>query len=175
LLRAFIERNIADSVVVINDAEAVLQLRTLDAGDRATVAIGGRGSQMAEGPVTLEVELVSTSDGQFTLEDRHSHLASMNGIQIDMGPCAVVRHAGVTILLTSRKTPPFDLGQLRSQGIEPKDCSVIGVKAAVAHRQGYDPITKATHTVDTPGPCSSDARTFPFKTIRRPVFPLDEI
>jgi microcystin degradation protein MlrC len=97
----------------------------------------------------------------------------MYGAHIDMGPCAVVRHAGVTILLTSRKTPPFDLGQWRSQGIDPERLSVIGVKAAVAHRRAYDPIAKASYTVDTPGPCASNLRLLPFQRIRRPVFPLD--
>jgi len=86
----------------------------------------------------LEVEFISRSDGRFNLEDPHSHLASMCGSQFDMGPCAVVRHGGVQILLTSWKTPPFDLGQWRSQGIEPERLAVIGVKAAVAHRRVYD-------------------------------------
>jgi microcystin degradation protein MlrC len=120
----------------------------------------------------LEVELVSVSDGKFDLEDPNSHLASMYGIHIDMGRCAVVRSGEVSILLTSRKTPPFDLGQLRSQGIVPEDCSVIGVKAAVAHRRAYDPITGATYTVGTAGPCSSDVITFPWQKVRKPIYPL---
>jgi microcystin degradation protein MlrC len=107
------------------------------------------------------------------LEDANSHLASMCGSYFDMGPCAVVRHKGVTILLTSRKTPPFDLGQWRSQGIEPERLSVIGVKAAVAHRRVYDPIAGAQYTVATRGPCSSDLRQFPFRHVKRPVYPLD--
>jgi hypothetical protein len=38
-----------------------------------------------------------------------------------MGPSAVVRIGdGITVLLTSRKTPPFDLAQLRSQGLVPE-------------------------------------------------------
>ena len=40
-----------------------------------------------------------------------------------MGPCAVVEAEGVTILLTSRKMPPWDLGQFRSQRIEPDGVS----------------------------------------------------
>jgi len=96
-------------------------------------------------------------------------------VHIDMGPCAVVRSAGVTVLLTSKKTPPFDLGQLRSQGIEPEKLSVIGVKAAVAHRRAYDRVTKASFTVATPGPCSSNLHSFPYKYVRRPIDPLDEI
>ena len=76
---------------------------------------------------------------------------------------------------TSRKTPTFDLGQLRSQGIEPTNLSVIGVKAAVAHRRAYDPIAVASYTVDTPGACPSDLTSIPYSRVRRPIYPLDEI
>jgi microcystin degradation protein MlrC len=79
----------------------------------------------------------------------------------------------VTILLTSRKTPPFDLGQWRSQGLEPKSFSFIGVKAAVAHRRVYDPIAARMLWVDTPGPCTSNLRSLPYRRIRRPAYPLD--
>jgi microcystin degradation protein MlrC len=125
--------------------------------------------------VRLDVELVSKSDGRFALEDPNSHLAAMQGRSIDMGPCAVVRHDGIIILLTSRKTPPFDLGQLRSQGIEPAGLSFIGVKAAVAHRRAYDPIAAASYTVATPGPCTSDPCALPYRRLRRPIFPLDHL
>ncbi len=173
ILRALIETRVESSVVVINDAEAVAQLADRPVGSHATLAIGGKGSRMSEGPVTLDVELERRTEGRFELEDRNSHLASMQGVHIDMGPCATVRHQGVRIVLTSRPTPPFDLGQLRSQGIEPEEANVIGVKAAVAHRRAYDPITAASYSVLTPGPCSSDLTVFPFEKIRRPVFPLD--
>jgi len=120
------------------------------------------------------VELVRRGDGKFELEDKQSHLASMCGDRFDMGPCAVVRHGGLTILLTSRKAAPFDLGQWRSQGIEPKSLSVIAVKAAVAHRRAYDPIAARMLWVDTPGPCTGNLRSLPYRKIRRPIFPLDE-
>ena len=104
------------AVVVINDPAAVERCADGRVGERFALSIGGRGSRLSPPPLEAEVELVSTSDGKFELEDRHSHLASMHGVHIDMGPCAVVRLSGVSLLLTSRKTPPFDLGQLRSQG-----------------------------------------------------------
>jgi microcystin degradation protein MlrC len=81
----------------------------------------------------------------------------------------------VTILLTSRATPPFDLGQWRSQGIDPESLHVIGVKAAAGHRQAYDPIAAASYTVDTPGPCAENLRQLPYHHVRRPIFPLDDI
>jgi len=174
ILAEFISRDIDGAVAIINDPESVQAVSDLEIGASTTLSIGGKTSRLTDGPLELTVTLESTSDGRFTLEDPHSHLASGAGLHIRMGPCAVVRCGGVRILLTSLKTPPFDLAQLRSQGIAPEECSVVNVKAAVAHRQGWDPVTAHTYTVDTPGPCSSDISRLPFQLVNRPVFPLDE-
>lgn len=173
-LRSFLDEPFANSAVVINDPDLVTSLSDAQPGEKRTVKIGAALSRAFCEPVEVEVEFVSSSDGRFELEDRHSHLASMNGVNINMGPSALVKARGVNILLTTRKTPPFDLGQLRSQGVRPEECSVIGVKAAVAHRQGYDPITAATFTINVPGPCSSDVASFSFEKVRRPIYPLDQ-
>lgn len=175
VLRSLLKHGTRNALVAINDPAAVTALADLKPGDTKTIAVGGKGSRLDPGPVEIAATFVSRSDGRFELEDKNSHLASMHGMHIDMGPCAVVRSGGVTILLTSHKTPPFDLGQYRSQGIEPRDFAVIGVKAAVAHRRAYDPIMHATHFVDTAGPCRSDPAAFPWRKLRRPVFPLDPI
>jgi len=92
-----------------------------------------------------------------------------------MGPSAVVQHGPVTILITTHATPPFDLGQWRSQGVKPEDLEVIGVKAAVGHRRAYDKITGSSYTVSTPGPCTSNLQSLPYKKIRRPIYPLDDV
>ncbi len=173
LLRALVAAGIENAAVAINDPQAVAALAGATPGETRLLAIGGRGGAFGDGPFEAQCEFVSRSDGRFTLEDPHSHLASMCGSKFDMGPSAVVRHRGVTILLTSHKTPPFDLGQWRSQGIEPERLAVIAVKAAVAHRRVYDPIAGAHYTVETPGPCSSNLRAFPFRHVRRPIYPLD--
>ena len=175
VLRAMLKHGVIRGLVAINDPSSVSRLAGVALGGTTRLAIGGRGWRLDAGPVELDVTLVSRSEGAFQLEDVHSHLASMSGTHIEMGPCAVVRHAGITILLTSRKTPPFDLGQYRSQGIEPRDFLLIGVKAAVAHRQAYDPIAAASYFVDTPGPCSSNLASFPYRRLRRPIYPLDPI
>jgi microcystin degradation protein MlrC len=175
VLRALVERGIRNAGVVINDPESVRELWDRPIGSRARAVIGGKSGVIGAEPLPLEVEILSRSDGQFMLEDARSHLAAMVGAQADMGPCVVVRHEGVRILLTSRKTPPFDLGQWRSQDIYPEDLSVIGVKAAVAHRRAYDPITRSSYVLDTPGPCAENLRRLPYLRIRRPIYPLDDI
>jgi microcystin degradation protein MlrC len=173
LLRALIDHRVENGAVCIADPGAVRAAAEAGPGSRIKLSIGGKGSRLDAGPVDLEVEILSLSDGRFELEDKQSHLASMCGDRFDMGPCAVVRHAGMVILLTSIKTPPFDLGQWRSQGIDPAGLSVMVVKAAVAHRRAYDPVAARMWWVDTPGPCSSNLKTFPYQHIRRPVYPLD--
>ena len=174
VLRALLQAGATGAAVAIADPEAVRSLSALATGERTTLAIGGRGSRLDAGPLTLEVTMRSRSDGRFRLEDPHSHLAVTEGMEIDMGPCAVVEAAGVTILLTTRATPPFDLGQWRSQGVVPEEMKLIAVKAAVGHRQAYDPIAKASYTVETAGPCATDLTSLPYRHLRRPVFPLDQ-
>ncbi len=172
ILRSFLAHGLDRAAVVINDPACVQATAGMSPGKRRRVQLGGS-SPLDPGPVDVEVAFISRSDGKFTLEDANSHLAASNGIHIDMGPCATVRAGGTTILVTSLKTPPFDLGQLRSQGIVPESCAFLGVKAAVAHRRAYDPIAARSYWVTTPGPCPSDLTTLPYRRIRRPVFPLD--
>jgi microcystin degradation protein MlrC len=163
LLRALIRHGIANAAICISDPQSVKELE----GGARKIKLGGKGSRLDAGPLELEVELIALNDGRFELEDKNSHLASMCGDAFDMGRCAVVRHAGLTILITSVKTPPFDLGQWHSQGIAVKDLSVVAVKAAVAHRRAYDKIAARMLWVDTPGPCSSNLQALPYKHLKR--------
>ena len=164
-LRALVSHRIPDAAICLNDPEAVDALADCEPGDTRTLSLGGKGSRLDDGPVELEVQFVSRSDGRFELEDKQSHLASMVGDFCEMGPAAVVRHEGLTILLTSKRTAPFDLGQWHSQGVRIEDMNVVVVKAAVAHRAAYDPITARSFTVDTPGPCSSNLKRLPYKNL----------
>ncbi len=175
VLRALVENKVANAGVILNDGNAVAALSDAVPGEMRQMLLGGKSGGVGAEPLSLTVEFVSRSEGRFTLEDPHSHQASMGGMNVNMGSCAVVKHEGITILMTTRKTPPFDLGQWRSQGIAPETLSIIGVKAAVAHRQAYDPIASASYTVETPGACASDLRLLPFQKVRRPVFPLDPL
>ena len=88
ILRALLDHQIERAAVVINDSSAVSELTDVAIGRSKRVSIGGKGSRMTDPPLVLDVELVSRSDGRFQLEDRQSHLASMSGVHIDMGPFA---------------------------------------------------------------------------------------
>jgi microcystin degradation protein MlrC len=173
VLRAFLRHDVENCAVAIADPAAVAALADARPGDIRRLSVGGKGSAIAEGPVEIEARFVSSSDGRFALEDLNSHLAASQGAHFSMGPSAVVTTGrGVTVLLTSRKTPPFDLAQFRSQGIHPETLKAIGVKAAVAHRRAYDKIARGSYTVATVGPCTSKIASLPYTRLRRPVFPI---
>jgi microcystin degradation protein MlrC len=95
------------------------------------------------------------------------------GVPVEMGPTAVVRCGGVNLVLTSRKTMPGDQQQLKSVGIDPTRQRIIVVKAAVRWRGGFESIAAHAIYADTPGLGSVDLGRFPFRNIRRPIFPLD--
>lgn len=101
------------------------------------MVIGGKSGEIGAEPLPLEVEVVRHTDGRFELEDPRSHLATRDGRYVEMGPCVLARHGSVIVLLTSRGTPPFDLGQWRSQGVDPEELFAVGIKAATEHRRAY--------------------------------------
>lgn len=173
ILQALLRYEVDNAAVIINDPQAVRACHERSVCDRLHLSIGGKVDRLHGPTLELDVEVENLTDGKFDLENPQSHLASLVGRHVDMGLCAVVRHRGVHILLTTRKTPPMDLGQLRSQGIVPEELYMVGIKAAVSHRAAYDPILRASFYVDTPGLGSSDLRSFVFHRVPRPIAPLD--
>jgi microcystin degradation protein MlrC len=157
---------------VINDPETVAVLGDTELGERRIVEIGGKSGDSGSGPLPLEIEVVSRSDGRFVPEGPPIFLTDG---YVDMGDCVLVRHEGVTVLLTSRRTPPSDLGQWRSLGVDPVNFFAIGVKASTEHRDAYGPIATASYTLDLPGPCAENLKRLTFENVTRPIYPLDEM
>lgn len=175
ILRFFLANQLTNCAVIINDPEAVSRLESVSTGSQCRLSIGGRQNPFDEGPVEVEVTLLKVIDGNFELEDSHSHLASMLGNRITMGRSALVECRGNYVLLTSKAIPPFALGQWRCMGVNPAELTAIGVKAAIGHKRAYDPIARDSCTVDTPGVCPTNLSILPYKKIERPVYPLDDI
>lgn len=182
MLRVLIAAGYTNVGVCLWDPTAVDVASRSKIGDTLTLQLGGLGSSLLEPPMTLQCELLHFGNGLFELEDKNSHLAAFAGDRFDMGEVAVVRVSDpnkgggeATVLLTSRRTPPMDLGAWRHVGIDPEKFSIMAIKAAVSHRQAYDPIATRQLWVDTPGPCSSKLEGFPFQNLIHPVYPLDPL
>lgn len=152
-------------VAAIADPESVAACVAAGLGATVSLHIGGKTDEHHGAPVPFTGRVRNLTDGEFELENKKSHLASMLGSHADMGPCAVVENEQAVILLSSRKMPPMDLGQMHSQGIRPEDASYAIIKAAVSHRDAYNPIARASFNVDSAGLCTSNLGRLPYRKL----------
>jgi len=175
LLQAMLDRGLDRCGVILADADAVTALQNVAVGQTVEITLGGKRPSISGPAVTVSATVLKHTDGEFEVEDRHSHFVSARGTRIKMGKSVLLKTGGVCILLNTLATAPNDLGQWRCMGIDPESLHFIGVKAAVAHRQAYDRISRRSYTVSTPGPCTSDLLSLPYKKLRRPIFPFDNL
>lgn len=160
-------------VAAINDPEAARACHAAGLGAQVELQIGAKVDAFHGEPVLIRATVRHLSDGVFDLENPKSHLASMRGTRIEMGPCAVIENEQAVILLTTYKTAPMDLGHLHSQGIRPAEADYVIVKAAVSHKAAYDPIARASFNVDSAGLCTSNLTRLPFAKLRGKRIALD--
>jgi len=174
-LRAMLAQGVQEGVIVLADPAAVAACWNAGQGAELTLEVGGKADRWHSQPVGVTGQVRALSDGVFECELPDNHFASFFGQTIHMGRTVWLRVAGVNIILTERKIPPFDLAQLRGVGVIPEQQKMIVVKSAVAYRAAYLPIAAGVIELDTPGLCSANLGRFPYRHLSRPIFPLDEV
>lgn len=172
-LRALLAAQAQEATVVIADPGAVAVCWVAGEGGVIETLIGGKVDRWHGEPVLVRGVVRRLNDGIFRCENKDNHFAAFYGDTIQMGRTAWLRADGINILLTERKTPPFDLAQLRGVGIIPEQQKIIVVKSAVAYRAAYLPIAAGVIEMDTAGLCSANLSRFPYRHLRRPIIPLD--
>ncbi|MFM9107924.1 MAG: M81 family metallopeptidase [Chloroflexota bacterium] len=168
LLAELLRQGARGAVMVIADREAVAAAVRAGEGGTLETAVGGKTDRWHGDPVPIRGRVRSITDGRWVHEG-----PEWAGVPVEMGTTAVVEVDGLTLVLTGRATAPGDLQQLKSLAIDPLAQHIIVVKAAVRWRGGYGPIAAHAIHVDTPGLGSADLSRFPYRHIRRPIWPLD--
>lgn len=169
ILAELLRQGAREATIVLNDPEAVQAAFAAGVGGTITREVGGKVDRLHGDPVPVSGQVRLLYDGRWTHEGPENA-----GVPVNNGPVAVVRVDGVNLILTTAKTAPGDLQQLKSAGIDPTRQHILVAKSAVRWRGGYQPITKHHIDVDTPGLGSVNLASFPFTAIRRPIFPLDD-
>lgn len=158
----------AKSLIVICDPESAAQAAQVGIDGTFSGLVGGKSDKLHGEPVQLVGRVRLLSDGQYTFTG-----AYMAGKKIYMGLTAVVESGAVTVVLTSERVMPFDIGHVHSIGIRPEDYRIIVVKSAVAWRTAFGHLAAQEVFLDTPGCCSANLHHFSYKHVARPIYPLD--
>ncbi|MBY5956951.1 M81 family metallopeptidase [Membranicola marinus] len=143
------------------------------AGEGADIrlTVGGETDELHGSPCTLKVSVVKLADGVF-IENEPRHGGQVN---YNMGRIAIVETAdGSTLMLTSRRIPPFSLSQLTTFGVDPQNYDVIVAKGVNAPVAAYAPVCPSLIRVNTPGVTCADATQLEFKNRRKPLFPFED-
>jgi microcystin degradation protein MlrC len=157
-------------LIVIRDVEAALHAHQLGVGGQFDQAIGGKSDKLHGDPVRIQGVIHLLFDGKY------SHIGPyMTGQWADMGRTAVIESGNLTLILTEKRTPPWDLGHVSSVGLRPEDFHAIVVKSAIAWKTAFGPICKKIIPVDTPGCSGENLSHFNYEHLHRPIYPLDLI
>lgn len=156
------------AVIVICDPVAARQAAETGVGGMFSGEVGARTDDLHGAPVRVEGRVIYARDTDF----RHSG-SYMTGFVTHMGLTAIVDTGSTKVVLTSLRTMPFDIEQLRSVGIEPGEQRVLVVKSAIAWQAAYGPVARTVAILDTPGICTSNVARLAYRKISRPMFPID--
>ena len=171
LLRALLEADVSDACFgPMVDGEVAQELHSAVVGERVQIVVGGKTDpRFGGGPLELEVELISISDGHFIGDGPMIH-----GLSGSFGPSAVVRVGGIEVLVVTIARQMLDLQQFRAFGINPQKNHVIALKSMQHFRAAFDPIAGQVIVCDSGALCTPRYHRLPYRNVTRPIFPLDE-
>ncbi|MFT5219256.1 MAG: microcystin degradation protein MlrC [Planctomycetota bacterium] len=152
------------------DAQTVSVLHAATIGERVKVSLGGKfDANFGGGPLVLDVELVSISDGEFVGDG-----PMMGGLQGSFGPSAVIRVKGFEILVVSIASQMLDLQQFKAFGIDPQNKRVVALKSMQHFRAAFAPIAGKIIVCDSGALCTPDYQRMTYHNVPTPIYPLDQ-
>lgn len=158
------------SFICINDPAAVQKANAFEPGMSFEIRFGSRPDHKEMR--SRHVELTSKGSGEF------KETAPRHGGQVhfDMGEIAILKTGNDhTVMLTSKRVPPFSLNQITSFGLDPLQFDTIVAKGVNAPVAAYKDVCRSVLQVNTPGVTQADMTRFVYKKRRVPLFPFEEI
>lgn len=176
VLQAALAEGLEDIVVgPLCDPEAVAQLVAAGVGAQCTVRLGNKVPltqlNVAKEPVALSGTVRAISDGEYTVTG-----PIYTGARCAMGRTVLFDTGSALIVVTEKTHEPWDLGVFSCVGVDPTAHRFVLLKSRMYCRPVFVPLSHALVECDSPtGVTSSNYALFPFKNVRRPVFPLDPV
>jgi microcystin degradation protein MlrC len=168
LLRKMMELGVKNAALaLIPDEETVERAVKAGVGARVRVSLGGKG--LNEPPFEAEGTVKTISDGVYVNKG-----PMKRGLVNHIGRTVTIDFNGIEVIVSERRIQPWDPEIFWRMGIEPKDKKILAVKSSMHFRAAFTELATRIIDAECPGLCPSDARSLPIKSVRRPIFPLDE-
>ncbi|MFW5642123.1 MAG: MlrC C-terminal domain-containing protein, partial [Roseicyclus sp.] len=165
LLHALIAARAEGAVLVhLCDAQAAAAAHAAGVGARLHLALGGRSDPAHGAPVPGPFEVAALGPGRFTGEG-----PMYRGNAIDLGPVALLRRAGVGVIVAGRRMQASEPGLLRHLGLAPEALPILAVKSSVHFRGAYQAMAREIILVEAPGAVPMALDRLPFARAVRPV------
>lgn len=170
LLKAMLDAGLTEAVFApMIDPEAAAELHRHAEGETVTIALGGKNDPaFGGGPLTLTGRIERLSDGAFRGDG-----PMIGGLDRSYGTTAVLKVAGIEILVVTEREQMLDLQQLRAFGIEPTARKVLALKSMQHFRAAFEPIAGKVIVCDSGALSTPNMSRRPYKRVRRPIWPLD--
>ncbi|MEO6565372.1 MAG: MlrC C-terminal domain-containing protein [Casimicrobiaceae bacterium] len=165
LLKALVENGAQGAVLgIFCDPEAAAAAH--EAGENADIEIdlGGRFGPEGVEPYASRFRVVRLGDGRMRTTG-----PSVGGRDIDLGPMALLRVGGVSIVVSSKRMQAHDQAPFRHLGIEPKAQKILALKSTVHFRADFEPICEDVLVVVAPGGHVVDTTKYPYRKLRSGV------
>jgi microcystin degradation protein MlrC len=170
LLEALV-RNGAQQVAlgIFCDAEAAAAAHRAGENAEVSIALGGKSGPEGVTPYAAKFRVARLGDGRMRTTG-----PSVGGRDIDLGPMALLRVGGVSVVVSSKRMQAHDQAPFRHLGVEPKEQKILALKSTVHFRADFQPIAQEVLVVLAPGGYVADATKYPFKRLRPGVrlYPL---
>ena len=152
------------------DGETAQALHKVKVGEKVHISLGGKtDAAFGGGPLKLDGELVSISDGHYVGDG-----PILGGLHRSYGPSAVLRVDDIEILIVTIAKQILDLQQFKSFGIEPERKGVIALKSMQHFRAAFEPFAGQVVICDSGALCTLHYERLPYRNVPRPIFPLDQ-
>lgn len=156
----------------ICDPVSVSQMIAAGVGQVVTLELGGKTDMPAMGlsgkPMNVSGRVKCITDGEFKVTGPMS-----TGSIVRMGRTAVLDTGRMLIVVSERRSEPYDLGVFTHCGIDPRTKKFILIKSRQHFRAGFEPIARHIVMCDGDGCTASDLKLFTYNRIRRPLYPFD--
>ncbi|RLG52565.1 MAG: microcystin degradation protein MlrC [Thermoproteota archaeon] len=149
------------------DPKAVEVCKKAGVGSGVELEIGGSTGWRDGGPLRVSGKVLWVGEGRYICSG-----PMWKGLEIDLGPTAIIKADGVWIQLITFKHSLINEDPFTKFGYKASDFDIIVTKSKTHFRAVYEKVGEEIIIVDAPGQCPADLSVFNYKNVPPGVYPI---